>query len=337
MRIDRRAVLIGLLGAGAARPAAPTGRAFAPEALSAAIDRARGFEQLHSLVIARAGRVAVAEAARGPGLERPVNVKSVSKTIVAALAGAALDRGVIASVDQRATDFLDPPRGADPRVREITLAHLLTMQAGLERTSGRNYGGWVESRNWVADALARPFVAEPGARFLYSTGSYHLLGAALSEATGRSLRDLARDWLGAALDIAFPPWTRDPQGRFMGGNNMAIAPMELFRFGEMARRRGLFGGARVLSERWIAESWTPRTRSPFSGDLYGYGWFLTRLGGEPAAYARGYGGQMLFVLPGLELVVAVTSDPTRPARSRGYAGALKALVGEGIVPAARAA
>ncbi|MEO1459812.1 MAG: 6-aminohexanoate hydrolase, partial [Pseudomonadota bacterium] len=59
--------------------------------------------------------------------------------------------------------------------------------------------------------------------------------------------------------------------------------------------------------------------------------------GYDAAYARGYGGQMLYVLPALELTVAITSDPTRPARSAGYAGALKRLVAEHAVPIAEAA
>jgi CubicO group peptidase (beta-lactamase class C family) len=71
----------------------------------------------------------------------------------------------------------------------------------------------------------------------------------------------------------------------------------------------------------------------FSGDAYGYGWFLTRLGDHATAYARGYGGQMLYVIPSLELTIVVTSDPTRPARSAGYVGDLRALVAEEIVPA----
>ncbi len=337
MGFDRRGFLCGLFAAPLARAAGSESPGFDAAALADAARRAESFGQLRSLIVARGGAVAFARAFRGPPLDRPVNVKSVSKTLVAALTGVAIERGALTGVDQPITDVLDPPRGADPRVEAVTVAHLLTMQAGLERTSGRNYGAWVESRNWVADALSRPFVAEPGERFLYSTGSYHLLGAVLARATGRSLLALARDWLGDPLGVAFPPWTRDPQGLYMGGNNMAVAPEGLLRFGEAARSGGVFEGARVLPESWIAESWTPRTRSPFSGDAYGYGWFLTTLGSVPAAYARGYGGQMLFVLPELAMTVVVTSDPTRPARSRGYAGDLKSLVADSLVPAARAA
>ena len=348
MRFRRRSLLglpAALAGAGffargpSAAAAKSGGASFAPALLEGARQRAASFDQLHSLIVARDGRIAVGEAFRGPSLERAVNVKSVSKTIVASLVGAALDRGLLDGVDQRLSDLLADmiPAGADPRVRAITVAHLLTMQAGLERTSGPNYGRWVESSSWVEFALSRPFVTEPGARMLYSTGSYHLLGVMLARATGRSLLELAREWLGDPLGIAFRPWTRDPQGFYMGGNNMVLSPLDLFRFGEMWRLGGLWDRHRVLSPAWIEASWTARTYSPFSGDTYGYGWFLSSAGQRSVMYARGYGGQMLFVVPSLGLTVVVTSDPTRPARSEGYVGDLRALLADDIIPAAEQA
>lgn len=320
-------------GIGPCRAARPTeGSRFA-----AAVRRAAGFDQLHGLAVAWRGEVVVAEAMRGPALDRPVNVKSVSKTLVASLAGAAIDRGVLEDVDQPLGALVPGliPASADPRVREITVAQLLTMQAGLERTSGPNYGRWVNSDNWVEFVLSRPLVTEPGAGMLYSTGSYHLLGAVLTRVAGKSLLALAREWLGAPLGIAFGAWTRDPQGYYLGGNNMVLSPLDLLRFGEMWRAGGTWGAEAVLSKHWVAASWTPRTFSPFSGDAYGYGWFLTMLGGQAAAYARGYGGQMLYVVPSRELTVVVTSDPTRPARSEGYVGDLHALMVEEILPAVR--
>jgi CubicO group peptidase (beta-lactamase class C family) len=261
--------------------------------------RASRLDQLHGLIVAQNGDVLFAKAFRGPPLDRNVNVKSVSKTVVAALAGAALDRGLLGSVDQRIGDLAPDlvPAGADPRVHDITMADLLTMQAGLERTSGRNYGRWIASDDWVGFALSRPFVAEPGRRMLYSTGSYHVLGAVLARMADASLLEIARAWLGAPLDIDIPPWTRDPQGFYLGGNNMALSPLALLRFGEMARQGGRWQGQQVLSAAWLEAAWTPRTWSPFSGHQYGYGWFLAGAAGHDLAYARGYGGQMLYVAP----------------------------------------
>jgi CubicO group peptidase (beta-lactamase class C family) len=331
MSLSRRKALAALAAA-----ALPFRAAAAPrDAFGAALDRARGFDQLHSLVVAHDGAVVVSEAVRGPATNRPVNVKSVSKTVVAALTGVAIARGLVDGPDQPLVELMSRriPSDAQPGVSSITVDHLLTMRAGLERTSGRNYGAWVQSGNWVADALRRPFVAEPGGQFLYSTGSFHLLGAALAEASGESLLTLARQWLGAPLGIDIPPWTRDPQGFYMGGNNMALSPLGLVRFGEAYRLAGQAGDPGVIPPGWVEASWTPRTRSPWSGHQYGYGWFLAETGGERVAYARGYGGQMLYVVPSRALTVAITSDPTRPARSRGYAGDLHALLAETIIPA----
>lgn len=341
---SRRSLLRGvaagsLLAMGGAASAQSAAGALDPKALERLRRRARSLGQLNALVVARDGDVVLAEAFRGPPVDRTVNVKSVSKTIVASMVGTAIDRGVLPGVETPfaavAPSLL--PREVDSRVHDITLADLLTMQAGLERTSGQNYGRWVQSSNWVAFALTRPFVAEPGERMLYSTGSYHLLGAALARASGRSLHDLARDWIGRPLGIAMPPWTRDPQGFYMGGNNMALSPLALLRFGELWRRGGVWEGERLLSRAWIEASWTPRTRSIYSGDDYGYGWFLTRLAGHDVAYARGYGGQMLYVVRSLGLTVVVTSDPTRPARSEGHVGDLKTLVAQEIIPSAERA
>lgn len=308
-------------------------------AWSGTADRARSFEQLRALVIVHRGDVVLAEAFRGPAVTRPVNVKSVSKSVVAALTGAALDRGEVGGLDATLGEVIPDliPPGADPRVRGITLEHLVTMQAGLERTSGANYGGWVSSPNWVADALARPFVAEPGGRMLYSTGSFHVLGAALSRATGSSLLEQARARLGAPLGIDIPAWTRDPQGFYLGGNEMALAPLALAQIGEVYRTGGTANGSRVLSADWVERSLVARTRSPFSGLDYGYGWFLGSQGGHRLALARGYGGQLICVVPDLELTLAITSDPTRPARSGGYFGGLMRLITDDAIPEAERA
>jgi CubicO group peptidase (beta-lactamase class C family) len=334
--VSRRSLLLSAGAVLVAGPAVaqtrPQRRPPSPWAGSA--DRARGLDQLHALVIAYEGEVVLAEAFRGPAVDRAVNVKSVSKSVVAALTGAAIDRGELTGLGETLGEVIPDliPASADPRVAGITLGDLVTLRAGLERTSGSGYGEWVSSPNWVAYALDRRFVAQPGSRMLYSTGSMHVLGAALARASGQSLLAQARERLGAPLDIEIPAWTRDPQGFYLGGNEMALSPLAMVRFGEMYRLGGRFGPTRVLSEDWVASSFEPRTRSPFSGLDYGYGWFLGRASGQRLALARGYGGQVIAVLPDLAVTVAITSDPTRPARSEGYFGNLMRLIADGIVP-----
>lgn len=297
------------------------------------VEVAQRLDQLHSVVVVYDGTTVFGRAFRGPPLHRLAPIKSVSKSLVALVTGIAIDRGMIESVDATLGELIPDliPDGADPKVRSITVADLLTMQTGLERTSGPNYGAWVASSNWVADALSRPFVAEPGERFQYSTGSYHVLGVALAKAAGRSLLTLTRDFLGEPLGINVPPWTRDPQGHYLGGNNMALTPRTMTTIGEMVRQGGRHNDEAVVPSDWIERSLRPRTRSPFSGDEYGYGFFLTDLAGHDVAYARGYGGQMIYIVPQAKITVAITSDPTRPARSDGHVGDLHRLVADEII------
>ncbi|WP_322890125.1 MULTISPECIES: serine hydrolase [unclassified Yoonia] len=329
--LGRRAVLLGA----AATLGTPLVAQSDPWA--AVAERVRALDQCRAIVIRQSGAEVLSQAFRGPSLGNAVPVKSVSKTIVAALTGAALDRGELPSLDATLGEVAPNliPSGADPRVAWITVENLVTMQAGLERTSGSNYGPWVNSRNWVANALSRPFVAEPGAQMLYSTGSFHILGAVLSDVSGRSLLDLARIRLGQPLGIDIPAWTRDPQGRYLGGNEMALTLDGMARFGEMYRMGGQFGGALVLSADWVARSLEPRTRSQFSGLSYGYGWFLGQADGVQYALARGYGGQVICTVPALEMTLALTSDPNLPARSAGHFGDIMRLIEGEVIPLAR--
>jgi CubicO group peptidase (beta-lactamase class C family) len=328
-------MLTGTVGTSAQSASPPP--AIAPDAglIEEAVERAKDLPNLRSLIVSHNGSVLAERAFGGAQLDRPTNIKSASKTIMSVLVGIAIDRGVLQGVDQPAASVLGQsiPSGADPRIRQVTIGHLLSMQAGLERTSGRNYGAWIGSDNWVRYALSRPFVDEPGGRMLYSTGSTHLLSAALTRASKRSTLELARDWLGDPLEIDVAPWTRDPQGIYLGGNEMALSPRALWRFGEMVRQGGTIEGKRVVSENWIKELWTPRTVSPFTGDAYGYGWFIREMRGHPVYYAWGFGGQMLYVIPGLGLSIVMTSNPTAPSREDNYIGQLHALVADGIVPA----
>lgn len=286
---------------------------------------AKRLDQLHSLVVNQHGEQIFAQAFRGPTLDTPVNIKSVSKTIVALLTGIAIDRGIIDGTDQRVLPLLGKPAFGDDR-DNLTIEHLLTMQTGLTSTSGQNYGAWVHSDNWVDYALNQPLVDDVGVRFIYSTGGWHILGAALTQASGHSLHHLAQAWLGKPLNIVIPPWVTDPQGRYMGGNEMAMSPLGLARIGDMVLNGGMMDGEQVVSSDWLEQSWQPLGLSPFSNDYYGYGWFLAEYANEKAVYARGYGGQMLAIVPELNLTIVVTSDPTLPARSEGHFGDLEQLL-----------
>nr|WP_290698929.1 serine hydrolase [Halomonas sp. UBA3074] len=321
-----------MLSAASASAAAPSATSLASlESDTAELNR------VHSVVIAYDGEIIHEIHQGGPGVASPANIKSLSKTVLAAITGAAIEADIIESVDQPMVALFGEhlPSGTDPKVNEITIAHLLAQQAGLERTSGSNYGAWVASDNWVNDAITRPFVDEPGGKMLYSTGTSHLLSAALTHASGETTHTLAQLLLGDPLNITIRPWLRDPQGIYFGGNDMQLSPRALIEVGELYRNDGLViddagNEQRVLPEGWVEASWQPRGTSRWTGDGYGFGWFITQLAGEDVYYGRGYGGQALFVIPEREMTVVITSDPTPPSPGGQFQQRLNGLL-EGLL------
>lgn len=303
-----------------------------------AFARLQALPRLRAIVIAHEGTIVAERRFQGPGLDVPVNIKSVSKSVISALVGIAIARGDLRGTDQPiAPFFARHTAGGDARFGRITIGHLLSMQSGLVRTSGPAYGAWTRSRNWVGYVLSRPLSAEPGGPMIYSTGNTHLLSAILTRATRRNTFAYARQQLAKPLGIALRPWRRDPQGIYFGGNEMLMSPHDLVRFGELYRNGGRVGSTQVVPEAWIRESWTPRARSVFSGQLYGYGWFIAELGGRKLYYAWGYGGQFIFIVPELALTVVTTSAAAGP-RDFEHLGeiyrALEQCIAPAVAPAA---
>lgn len=329
---------VALAGSASLTLAGTAGEANAQQGrLQSAASSARNLPRIHSLLVAREGEPVIEKVFAGPGLDEVINIKSIAKAVVSALVGKAIERGIFRGVDQPMTELLGDrvPQNATPGVDEITVGDLLSLQAGLQRTSGPYYGAWVNSENWVSHILTRPFVDEPGGEMLYSTGSTHLLSAALTEASGRSTLELARDWLGEPLEIEIPPWTQDPQGVYFGGNQMWLSPRALLKFGEMYRQGGTFRGQRILSRDWVERTWQPRGRSPHTGHLYGYGWFINELAGEMVYSARGFGGQMLYVIPGLQATAVITADNSPPSIGGAIYKRMNQWVEDELIPALR--
>jgi CubicO group peptidase (beta-lactamase class C family) len=171
---------------------------------SAAHAAANQLPRLHSLLISQGDDLVFEEYYNGRNSSRPANMKSASKSVISALVGIAIDKGIIDSVDVKVAEYFPELIAAsdDVQKQQITIENLLTMQSGLETTSNRNYGKWVLSDNWVAFALNQPLVAQPGTRMLYSTGSTHLLSAILTKASGMSAKQFAQENLSSRLGFS---------------------------------------------------------------------------------------------------------------------------------------
>jgi CubicO group peptidase (beta-lactamase class C family) len=272
---------------------------------------AKELPRLHSLLVSRRGELMLERYYNGARATRPANIKSASKSVISALVGIAIERRLLSGVDTPiVTYFPELKKDRDPGKLRITVEDLLTMRSGLESTSNRNYGAWVQSRNWVQHALARPLFSSPGTQMQYSTGNTHLLSAILSSATKKSTWQFSNDVLAGPLGFTLARWPQDPQGIYFGGNDMLMTPRQMLAFGQMYLDRGRVNGRQIVPEAWIERSFVTRARSPISDQEYGYGWWMRELGGHRAYFAWGFGGQYIFVVPALDLVVVTTSAST---------------------------
>ena len=305
---------------------------------SAAHAAANKLSRLHSLLISQGDDLVFEQYYNSRDPSRPANMKSASKSVISALVGIAIDRGIIDSVDVKVTEYFPEliVGSDDAQKQQITIENLLTMQSGLETTSNRNYGKWVLSDNWIEFALNQPLVAEPGTRMLYSTGSTHLLSAIITQASGMSTKQFAQKNLSSRLGFSMSYWSQDPQGIYFGGNDMEMTPRQMLEFGRLYLNEGIKDNEQVISKAWVEESHKPRARSPRGqGRFYGYGWWLRDLAGMQIPVAWGYGGQLIFVVKELDLVVVATSESTPGLGRRGHLGSLYELVEEHVLLPAR--
>jgi CubicO group peptidase (beta-lactamase class C family) len=290
---------------------APPSAAADPVVLDPAVSAASELPRLYSLLVSRKGELILERYFNGRRATTHANIKSVSKSIISALVGIAVERRLLGLSDPIARHFPGALDGAGDAVkRTITIEDLLTMRSGLESTSSRNYGAWVQSRNWVRHALARPLLTPPGTEMIYSTGNSHLLSAVLTRVTGRSTWQFAQEALAKPLGFSLAQWPRDPQGIYFGGNDMLLTSRQMLAFGELYLNEGRAGSRQIVGERFVEASFVPRGRSRISGREYGYGWWIRDMAGRKTYYAWGFGGQFIVLVPSLDLVVVSTSAST---------------------------
>ncbi len=224
-RLTRRAALA--LGAGAF--GAPGVRAQVPSGwpgLPARIATQR--PEVQSVAVVQRGALVFDFLRAGLRADSLQDVQSVTKSVLALLFGCALADGHVRGVDELVA----------LRLRRLRFVHLLTMTAGWpgELTARRDRD---DDLRWLA---LRPFVAEPGTRFVYDNGAANLLALALANAVGRPLADYARDRLLAPLGISRFAWRRGAQGQALGALGLSIGVRDLARLGELVLAGGRWGG-----------------------------------------------------------------------------------------------
>ena len=275
--------------------------------------------RLRCVLVAHRGATVAERCHRGPGPDTPVNIKSVSKSVISALVGIAIAEGKLSGVDQPIGPFF--ARYLDARSRPAQARDHDRGPAddalGLERTSGEGYGalGREPELGRAPRSRAR-CCTRPARQMLYSTGNTHLLSAILTRRRGRARCAYAQQKLARPLGIRLDRGSRDPQGIYFGGNQMRLSPRALLRFGELYRNGGRHDGRQVVPARLGAGVARSRARArPSAASSTATAGSSRELRGHRMFYAWGYGGQFIFVVPDLELTVVTTSDPTARATS----------------------
>ena len=293
-----------------------------PPDFDAAVKAAAELPRLHSLLVSHRGTSgARALLQRHDAPTRLANVKSVSKSIISALVGIAIERRNIPNVREPiGTYFVELfAQPADAPKRRITIEQLLTMQAGLESTSSRNYGAWVTSRELGAFALSRELQDTPGTAWSTAPGNTHLLSAILTEGDrARVPGSTRKKSLAKPLGFSLAQWPQDPQGIYFGGNEMLMTPRQMVAFGELYLYRGRAGGAQIVPEHWIDDSFVPRGRSDYGDQVYGYGWWMRELAGQQAYLRVGFRRAIHLRHPVAALVVVTTSSTATGEERRSH-------------------
>ena len=248
---------------------------------------------------------------------------STSKSFTSALIGIAIDQGYIASTQVRFLDLFDYTdyENWDPRKADITLEDALTMRFGFRwnewsrpYTDPLNHLVNLENNNvdWPKALLDLPMASDPGTTFAYNTAGTIAIGKALENATGEWLAQFANTHLFFPMQIMDARWW-SPYSLANGGSGLFLRTRDLAKFGQLYLDGGIWQGQQLISAEWIADSVVRRVDLSdvltFS-EGYGYQWWHDELPYQSQLLetwvTSGYGGQYLFVIPGLELVVAFT-------------------------------
>ncbi len=277
-----------------------------------------------SLLIVRDGQLVYDEYFLGMDPERLHNCYSVTKSFASALIGIAKDQGALGDLDTPVLDLFPEYSSVEhdgDQKRAITLRHALQMRSGFEwdewsvnyATPENPLTALYFSDDWIKYTLDLPMAGEPGTEFLYNTGVSVLLSGVIQNSTGLSAEAFAERNLFEPMGIEEWEWYTGPNGITDTGGGLLLRPRDMARFGYLFLHNGVWEptGERLIPAAWVHESTQPYSTWE-SGGGYGYQWWVlaAEVGGAQLffPYAVGWGGQRIYVVPQLDLVVVMTAE-----------------------------
>lgn len=273
---------------------------------------------LKGIVIVRDGVLLSEHYFNGDSASTLHDIRSATKSVTSMLMGIAIDQGYVRSVDESISKYL-PGMPADGK-KKVSIKDLLTMRSGLDAddddpaTPG-NEDKLDESTDWMKTVYAVPMKRAPGEKYLYCSINAFLAGAIVENATKSPLDHFARTHLFGPLNIRNLRWRHVPVNRTTGQGNLEITARDAAALGQLMLTDGVVGGRRLISHAWVAASLAtlvPISDSDPYADSYGYMWYTKA---EPVNgpqvlvhFASGNGGNKIYIVPSLRMVIAVTSS-----------------------------
>lgn len=237
-------------------------------------------------------------------------LNSASKSVTSALIGIAVDMGLIESVDVPISTYFPQVLENGGYWAEITIRYLLTHTSGIDISDTADWYDWRSSANWVQYILDRSVTSRPGTVFNYYTGNTHLLSAILQQASGMTLEEFGKRYLFDPMEMNSASVSADAQGISDGGNGVSMNIYDMAKFGMLYLNGGEWQGSQLVSQDWVTQSTTVQFERDSGSADYGYQWWVRTFGDHdyPAYFAQGHAGQYIFVVPDLQLVIAMTSN-----------------------------
>jgi CubicO group peptidase (beta-lactamase class C family) len=287
-----------------------------PDTIATALREMGAKNYVQSFLLVRNGYLVAEQYSSPLGRYLHASIASVTKSFVSALVGIALREKYIDSLGQKLVDFFPEyfTPATDPRKRDITLEHLLTMRAGFDYIETQDHSAiFNDGTDWMKESINLRLLYNPGQTFSYASPQAHLLSGILTKATRMSTRDFADKFLFTPLAISEVSWPKDPQGYYFGGSGMEFYPRDLARFGYLYLNGGSAGNQSVIPTEWVERSTRPQVYLNTSwGDIqsvqYGYLWWTGLWRTDSLFMAVGYAGQFIIVDHRLNMVIVVTSD-----------------------------
>jgi CubicO group peptidase (beta-lactamase class C family) len=272
--------------------------------------------QIDGILIARHGKLVVEEYFHGFDHKTPHSSRSASKSITSVLVGSAINAGLSVRLSEpvyRAMNGGEFPQDIEPRKKEMSLEHLLTMSSGLFCDDGDPEAPAAEERminqtdepDFYRFSLRAPLDRTPGEQAVYCSGDPNLAIGVLSRVTGEHPMDLFDRLIAEPLKIGYHAWFLSPSRQPYGGGSLNMTPRDFLKIGQLMLSKGVWNGRRVLSEDFVNRSSSPLY--DLNGIKYGYLWWVIDFPYKErtvrAYFAGGNGGQAIMVVPELDIVI----------------------------------